>query len=122
MRKYKRPLWAAVAASMALAVAACGSSGSSSSASSSSAASSSSTTSGGTSSSGKSGGTATVVEGTFPQSLDPSIDFTTQGGEVHWLTYLGPYSFAHASGTAGTQIIPAMATALPTISDGGKTY
>jgi peptide/nickel transport system substrate-binding protein len=121
MRKYKGPLWAAVAVSMALAVAACGSSGSSSSASSSSAASSSSTTSGG-SSSGKTGGTATVVEGTFPQSLDPSIDFTTQGGEVHWLTYLGPYSFAHASGTAGTQIIPSVATALPTVSDGGKTY
>ncbi len=121
MRKYKGPLWAAVAVVMALAVAACGSSGSSSSASSSSAASSSSTTSGG-SSSGKTGGTATVVEGTFPQSLDPSIDFTTQGGEVHWLTYLGPYSFAHASGNAGTAIIPAMATALPTSSDGGKTY
>ena len=60
--------------------------------------------------------------GTFPQSLDPSIDFTTQGGEVHWLTYLGPYSFAHASGTAGTQIIPSVATALPVASDGGKTY
>jgi peptide/nickel transport system substrate-binding protein len=63
-----------------------------------------------------------VEAGTFPQSLDPSIDFTTQGGEVHWLTHLGPYSFAHASGTAGTQIIPSMATALPTVSDGGKTY
>ena len=63
-----------------------------------------------------------MVEGTFPQSLDPSIDFTTQGGEVHWLTYLGPYSFAHASGTAGTAIIPSVATGMPTISDGGKTY
>jgi peptide/nickel transport system substrate-binding protein len=63
-----------------------------------------------------------VVAGTFPQSLDPSIDFTTQGGEVHWLTYLGPYSFAHESGTAGTAIIPSVATALPTVSDGGKTY
>jgi peptide/nickel transport system substrate-binding protein len=41
---------------------------------------------------------------------------------VHWLTYLGPYSFAHASGTAGTQIIPSVATALPVASDGGKTY
>ena len=41
---------------------------------------------------------------------------------MHWLTYLGPYSFAHASGTAGTQIIPSVATALPTVSDGGKTY
>src|SRR6516162_9772481 len=121
MRKYKRPLWAAVAVAMAFAVAACGSSGSSSS-SASSAASSSSTTAAGSSSSGKSGGTATVVAGTFPQSLDPSIDFTTQGGEVHWLTYLGPYSFAHASGVAGTQVIPSVATAPPTVSNGGKTY
>ncbi len=114
MRKYRRPLWAVVAVVMALAVAACGSSGSSSSASSS--ASSSGTAS------GKSGGTATVVAGVYPQSLDPSIDFTTQGAEVHWLTHLGAYSFAHASGAAGTQLIPAIATALPTVSDGGKTY
>jgi peptide/nickel transport system substrate-binding protein len=121
MRKYNRPLWAAVAVVMAFAVAACGSSGSSSSASSASSTSSSASSSGG-SSSGKSGGTATVVAGTFPQSLDPSIDFTTQGGEVHWLTHLGPYSFAHASGTAGGQLIPSLATALPTISNDGKTY
>ena len=122
MRKYKRPLWAAVAVGMAFAVAACGSSGSSSSSASS--ASSSTTSSGGSSgsSAGKSGGTATVGAGTFPQSLDPSIDFTTQGGEVHWLTYLGPYSFAHASGVAGTQVIPSVATAPPTVSNGGKTY
>jgi peptide/nickel transport system substrate-binding protein len=104
---------------MAFAVAACGSSKSSSSASSAS--STSSAPSSG-SSSGKSGGTATVVAGTFPQSLDPSIDFTTQGGEVHWLTHLGPYSFAHASGTAGAQLIPSVAEALPVITDGGKTY
>jgi peptide/nickel transport system substrate-binding protein len=123
MRKYRRPLWAVVAVAMAFAVAACGSSKSSSSASGgSSASSTTSSSSGGSSSSGASGGTATVVVGTFPQSLDPSIDFTTQGGEVHWLTHLGPYSFAHASGTAGTQIIPSVATALPTVSDGGKTY
>ena len=113
MRKYKRPLSAAVAVVMAFAVAACGSSNNSSS-SASSAPSSSSTPSG--TSSGKTGGTATVVAGTFPQSLDPSIDFTTQGGEVHWLTHLGALSFAHASGAvAGTQIIPAIATALPTV-------
>ena len=114
MRKYKRPLWAAAAVVMALAVAACGSSGSSSSSSGGGSSSTSSSSSG--TSSGKTGGTATVVEGTFPQSLDPSIDFTTQGGEVHWLTYLGPYSFAHASGQAGTQIIPSVAEALPTVS------
>jgi len=118
MRKYKRPLWVASAVLAALVLAACGSSSSSSTASSTGSASTKSSST----STASNSGTATVVEGTFPQSLDPSIDFTTQGGEVHWLTYLGPYSFAHASGTAGTQIIPSVATALPTISDGGKTY
>ncbi len=109
MKKLTRPIAAGVLTLAAvIALAACGSSNSSSTAtSSSSAASSSKTTASSTSSNS---GTATVVAGTFPQSLDPSIDFTTQGGEVHWLTYLGPYSFAHASGTAGTQIIPAVAT------------
>jgi peptide/nickel transport system substrate-binding protein len=71
----------------------------------------------------KTGGTVTLVEGTFPQSLDPSIDFTTQGAEVHWLAYLGPYSFAHASGPGpGSVVIPAIATALPAVSPDGKTY
>lgn len=118
MRKYNRSLCAVIAVFAALALAACGSSGSSSS----SASGTSSAKSSSSGSSSSNGGTATVVEGTFPQSLDPSIDFTTQGGEVHWLTHLGLLSFAHADGAAGTQIIPAVATALPTVSDGGKTY
>jgi peptide/nickel transport system substrate-binding protein len=120
MKKLTRPIiGSAFALAVVIALAACGSSNSSST---SSAAASSSTTSSSSSSAAHKGNIATVVEGTFPQSLDPSIDFTTQGGEVHWLTYLGPYSFAHASGAAGTQIIPSVATTMPTVSDGGKTY
>jgi peptide/nickel transport system substrate-binding protein len=123
MQKLTRPIAAsAVALAVVIALAACGSSNSSSTSSAAAGSSSSTTSSSSPSSSSSSGTTATVVIGTFPQSLDPSIDFTTQGGEVHWLTYLGPYSFAHASGTAGTQIIPSVATALPTVGDGGKTY
>jgi peptide/nickel transport system substrate-binding protein len=97
-----------VAVACAAAISACGSSSSSSPSTQSA--------------SGKDGGTATVVEGAFPQSLDPSIDFTTQGSEVHWLTHLGAYTYAHAEGAAGTKVIPAIATALPTVSDDGKTY
>ena len=123
MKKLTRPIAASVLAlAVVIALAACGSSNSSSTATSSTAAASSGTTSTSSSSTSSNSGVATVVAGTFPQSLDPSIDFTTQGGEVHWLTYLGPYSFAHASGTAGTQIIPSVATTMPTVSNGGKTY
>jgi len=99
-------------------LAACGSSSSSSSSSASSSSSSSSSSA----SSGKSGGTITLVMGTAPDSLDPGFGYTTQAAEPAWLAYTGLDTYAHANGTAGTQLIPGLATGLPTISDGGKTY
>jgi peptide/nickel transport system substrate-binding protein len=107
MRRRKKSVLAAmVAVSSAVAVSACGSSSPGSS----------------TTTKTKAGGPIVLVQGTAPQSLDPSLDFTTQGADDHWLSYLGLYSFAHAAGNAGTQVIPAVATALPTITDGGMTY
>jgi len=70
----------------------------------------------------KNGGTVTMVEGTAPQSLDPGLDYTTQGSEVNWIVYTGLTTYAHANGVAGAALIPGLADALPTISDGGKTY
>lgn len=71
---------------------------------------------------GVSGGTVNMVEGTFPGSLDPGFDYTTKGAEVNWVVYTGLTTYRHDSGTAGGQLIPGLATALPKISDGGKTY
>lgn len=73
---------------------------------------------------GSSASTPTVqmVAGVFPQSLDPGLDYTTQGSETNWLVYTGLTTYAHKSLTAGAAIIPGLATALPAISDGGKTY
>jgi peptide/nickel transport system substrate-binding protein len=110
MRRPRRSVsTVAVAVASVVALSACGSSSTTSSSSTSASAP-------------KNGGTITLAIGTAPQSLDPSIDFTTQGGEVHWLTHLGLYTFAHAAGLAGTQVIPAVATGLPTITSGGKNY
>jgi len=67
-------------------------------------------------------GLVQMVEGTFPQSLDPGLDYTTQGSEVNWLVYTGLTTYAHANGTAGAKLIPGLCTALPVISDSGKTY
>jgi peptide/nickel transport system substrate-binding protein len=64
----------------------------------------------------------TLLMGTPPQSLDPGMDYTTQGAESTWISYLGLYTYAHKNGIAGAQVIPALATALPKITDGGKTY
>jgi peptide/nickel transport system substrate-binding protein len=98
-------------------LAACGSSSNSSSSAASASSSAPSS-----SSSGKSGGTVTLLYGTPPQSLDPGLDYTTQGAEINWLAYTGLTTYAHANGTAGTQLIPGLATALPVIGDSGKTY
>lgn len=67
-------------------------------------------------------GTINLVEGTAPQSLDPGLDYTTQGSEVNWLVYTGLTTYARKAGAAGGQVIPGLATSLPKITNGGKTY
>ncbi len=103
-----------IALASALALGACGSSSSSSSSSSGSKSSSAAT--------GSSSGAINVVLGTAPDSLDPGMGYTTQAAEADWLAYTGLTTYARQNGTAGGQVIPGVATALPTISKDGKTY
>jgi peptide/nickel transport system substrate-binding protein len=99
----------------ALVLAACGSSSKSSS--------SSSGTSSGSSSGGKQGGTIKIVSGTPPLSADQGLDFTTQGNQLQSVINTPLLTFVRGvQGTAGSKIIPALAKAMPTVSNGGKTY
>ena len=108
--KHARPAVTALIALVAtIAIGACGSSSKSSSSSSSSGPP-------------KNGGTVNMLAGVYPQSLDPGLDYTTQGEETNWIVYTGLLTYTHANGLAGTKLIPGLATALPVISDGGKTY
>lgn len=77
---------------------------------------------GSSSTSSKSGGTATVLMGTAPDSLDPALGATTQSYEATWIAYTGLVTYAHASGEAGTKLIPGLAESLPAVSADGKTY
>ncbi len=72
--------------------------------------------------SGKTGGTATVAMGTAPDSLDPQFGYTTQAAEADWITYTPLLTYAHANGQPGTQLIPGLASDLPTVSPDGLTY
>ena len=63
-----------------------------------------------------------MLLGTAPQSLDPGLDYTTQGSEFNWVVYTGLTTYAHSTGAAGGNLIPGLCAALPVISDGGKTY
>jgi peptide/nickel transport system substrate-binding protein len=112
MRKHRPLVGAVFAVALVLVLAACGSSSSSTTSPSSSS----------SSSSGKTGGAVTLLYGTAPQSLDPGMDYTTQGAEINWIAYTGLVTYAHKNGIAGATLIPGLCTAMPAISDGGKTY
>jgi peptide/nickel transport system substrate-binding protein len=122
VKRHVRPLAVLLLVAItALVVAACGSSSKSSSSSSGGGSANTSTSSSG----GSSGGatpTINLVAGVFPQSLDPGKDYTSQGEETNWLVYTGLDTYTHASGKAGGNLIPGLATTLPAITDGGKTY
>jgi peptide/nickel transport system substrate-binding protein len=112
----RRRSWAAgvIGLSAALALAACGSSSGSKTTTGSSSASASVA--------GKAGGTLKVLEGTAPDSLDPQFEYTTQGNEADSMVYTPMLQYAFKEGTAGTQLIPGLATALPTVSADKLTY
>jgi peptide/nickel transport system substrate-binding protein len=124
--RYVRP-WAAglLAVFAAGAIAACGGSNSSSSSSAAAGNTSSATSSaaGTSSSGGASGGTITIDSGTPPLSADPGLDFTTQGNELYSVIDTPLLTFKRGvEGAAGSTIIPALATGLPAVTNGGKTY
>jgi peptide/nickel transport system substrate-binding protein len=87
-----------LAASSALGLGACGSSG------------------------GKEGGTLTGTYASFPSYLDPALSYEVEGWTAMYDTYLPLLTYAHADGTAGSKVVPALAESLPKISNGGKTY
>jgi peptide/nickel transport system substrate-binding protein len=118
MRKYLRSaLTGVVAVGSVVALAACGSS--------------STTPSPGASGTGtgaapagavKSGGTATIDSGTAPLSADQGLDFTTQGDELYSVVNTPLMVFKRGvQGTGGSQLLPGLAKAPPTITNGGKT-
>src|SRR5581483_1352735 len=112
MRKTRSLMTVLMVLGSVVALAACGSS------------SKSSSSSGGTASTGgKEGGTITIVSGTAPLSADQGLDFTTQGNQLYSVIDTPLLTFVRGvEGTAGSQIIPALAKGLPTVSKDGLTY
>jgi peptide/nickel transport system substrate-binding protein len=75
-----------------------------------------------TASSDKDGGAITIAQGSQPDALDPAIAYTSNSWEPLWLVYTPPLTYRRAEGAEGAELIPGAAEALPTVSDGGKTY
>jgi peptide/nickel transport system substrate-binding protein len=98
----------AVALVLALTLSACGSSSSTGS-----------DTKGGE---GSEGGTLKATVASFPDYLDPGLGLSVESLNSFYNTYIPLLTYAHADGKAGGKVVPGLATALPKISDGGRTY
>jgi peptide/nickel transport system substrate-binding protein len=121
MRRHKRTALSAVTAlAVAVVLGACGSSSKTTTTTTPAATGTGTTTTPATG--GGATGTVTETMGTAPDYLDPNLSYTSQGWEIQYNMYTGLLTYAHANGTAGAKIIPGLATALPTITDSGKTY
>jgi peptide/nickel transport system substrate-binding protein len=57
-----------------------------------------------------------------PDHLDPALSYTNEGWEILEATNNGLLTFKKAAGGAGATVVPDIASAMPTVSDGGKTY
>ncbi len=76
----------------------------------------------GGSSTGKEGGTLLGTYASFPDYLDPQLSYTAEGWTAMYDTYIPLLTYRHASGAAGSEVIPGLAKSLPKITNGGKTY
>ena len=71
---------------------------------------------------GEEGGTLTASFASYLDALDPQFSYTLEGWSAMYDTYIPLLTYAHADGEAGSKIVPGLAEALPTVSNGGRTY
>lgn len=57
-----------------------------------------------------------------PDHLDTGISYAVEGWELLEATNNGLLTFKKASGSAGSEVVPDIATAMPAVTDGGLTY
>jgi peptide/nickel transport system substrate-binding protein len=70
----------------------------------------------------KAGGTYTILANSSFGVADPAQNYTLEEWQLLIDTHDGLVQFLRVGGSQGTKIVPDLATAMPTLSDGGKTY
>ena len=68
------------------------------------------------------GGALRLVAKSAAGTLDPKINYTLQYWQLYQAMYDGLLAFKKVNGDASFTVVPDLAEALPTVSDGGKTY
>ena len=70
---------------------------------------------------GHEGGMLNLLTFDNPGSVDTAINYGTAWAEEN-VVYDGLMAYKKTAGAAGTQLVPDLASAMPVVSDGGKTY
>jgi len=68
------------------------------------------------------GGTIKLLASTAGGTLDPQVNYTLQYWQLYQATYDGLVTFRKVSGAHSFDIVPDLATAMPKLTNGGKTY
>ena len=68
------------------------------------------------------GGTLKLVAKAAGGTIDPHVNYTLQYWQLYQATYDGLLAFKKAGGNAAFQVVPDLATAIPTPTNGGKTW
>ena len=83
-------------------------------------------TSSGASSSGyqsaHAGGTLHLLASTAGGTLDPQVNYTLQYWQLYQASYDGLVTFQKVGGAGSFVVVPDLATSMPKVSNGGKTY
>lgn len=58
----------------------------------------------------------------LPDYLDPALTYTSEGWMAMYNVYVPLLTYRHASGNAGSEVVPGLARSMPKIGKGGKTY
>lgn len=64
----------------------------------------------------------TISMTSFPDYIDPQLGYTVEAWEVLWNVYTPLLTYKHHKGAPGTEVVPALAEDMPTISADSKTY
>jgi peptide/nickel transport system substrate-binding protein len=68
------------------------------------------------------GGTLHLVAQSAGGTLDPQVNYTLQYWQIYQATYDQLITYARVGGQQSVDLVPDLATAMPKVSDGGKTY
>jgi peptide/nickel transport system substrate-binding protein len=71
---------------------------------------------------GKEGGVLNLTYASFPDYMDPQLSYTAEGWTAMGEVYIPLLTYEHATGQAGTKVVPGLAKELPKVTNGGKTY